>query len=55
MDTLLLLKNLTVVAKSCLVIQHKRPPPPQICVLVILNARQYPSVKCIIAWRLGLK
>ena len=28
MDTLLLLKNLTAVAKSCLVIQHKRPPPP---------------------------
>ena len=28
MDTLLLLKNPTVVAKSCLVIQHKRPPPP---------------------------
>ena len=31
MDTLLLLKNLTVVAKSCLVIQHKRPPPPNLC------------------------
>ena len=28
MDTLLLLKNLTAVAKSCLVIQHKRQPPP---------------------------
>ena len=27
MDTLLLLKNLTAVAKSCLVIQHKRHPP----------------------------